>query len=86
MRGIAILLLASWVCTSSCFALLTTYSSTNDHIVSLSLIVNSISFFLLEPSLRTSKSVGGGHYDTGKKFLEGDDTGGGVKFEKPKGF
>lgn len=66
------------------FALLTTYSSINDHKVSISLIVHSISFFLLEPSLCISKSVEGGQYDPGKRFLERDDTG--VKFEKPKVF
>lgn len=84
VRGIAILPLAPWVCISSCFALLTTYSSINDHIVSLTLIVCTISFFLLEPSVRMSKSVGGGQYDPGKRFLEWDDIR--VKFEKPKVF
>lgn len=83
VRGIAILLLPPWVCIR-CFALLTTYSSINDHKVSISLIVHSISFFLLEPSLCISKSVGGGQYDPGKRFLERDDTG--VKFEKQKVF
>lgn len=76
--------LSTWVCISSCFALLTTYSSINDHIVSLTLIVRTVSFFLLEPSVHMSRSVGGGQYDPGKRILEWDDIR--VKFENPTVF